>query len=246
MLENVRLWVGEDANDPAFARELADLGDVYVDEAFGEAHRRSASIVGIPEHLPSYAGLWFQEEVEATLRVRENPARPFVVVMGGAKVEDKLGLLKELAARADTILVGGKLANELRAHGQWPIANGQDGRARIVLPVEGDNLLDIGVETQQLFAAEIARAATVVWNGPMGKIEEPAYRAGTQAIFEALVANEAAYTLVGGGDTLAAVGREEQIVRIDHVSTGGGAMLALLERGTLPGIEAIRGAVHSA
>jgi phosphoglycerate kinase len=177
--------------------------------------------------------------------VRENPERPFVVVMGGAKVEDKLGLLKELAARADTILVGGKLANELRAHGQWPMANGQDGRARIVLPVEGDNLLDIGVETQRLFAAEIARAATVVWNGPMGKIEEPVYRAGTQAIFEALVANEAAYTLVGGGDTLAAVGREEQIVRIDHVSTGGGAMLALLERGTLPGIEAIRGAVHS-
>ncbi len=234
MLENVRLWEGEDRNEPAFARELASLGEIYVNEAFGECHRESASIVGVTRYLPSYAGLWLEEEVETILRIRNKPEHPFVVVMGGAKVEDKLPLLKLLMERADTILVGGKLANELQVERVM-----LQGKAKVLLPVEGADILDIGAETRKMFAAELAKAKTIVWNGPMGKVEEPEYRAGTEAIFEAMVANQDAYTLVGGGDTLATVGREEQIGRIDHVSTGGGAMLKLLERGKLVGTEVL-------
>lgn len=234
MLENIRLWEGEDSNEPGFARELASLGEIYVNEAFGECHRESASIVGITKFLPSYSGLWLEEEVEAILRVRENPEHPFVVVMGGAKVEDKLPLLKLLSERADTILVGGKLANELKVKSEK-----LNGRATVLLPIEGDDILDIGEQTREIFAAEIAKAKTIVWNGPMGKVEDARYRAGTEAVYEAIVKNKRAYSLVGGGDTLAALGSDEQISRIDHVSTGGGAMLQLLEQGSLVGIEAL-------
>lgn len=234
MLENVRLWEGEDRNDPRFAQDLASLGELYVNEAFGECHRESASIVGITELLPSYGGLWLVDEVEAVLKIREQPEHPFVVVMGGAKVEDKLPLLKLLSERADTILVGGKLANELFAQNVK-----LTGKAKVRLPLEGSNILDIGEETRRVFAAEIANAKTIVWNGPMGKVEDERYRAGTEAIFEAIVDNKQAYSLVGGGDTLAALGNEEQVSEIDHVSTGGGAMLALLEKGDLPGLRVL-------
>lgn len=235
MLENLRLWEGEDKNDPEFARELAGLGEIYANEAFGECHRESASMVGIPRYLPSYAGMWLEEEVKAIMRVRERPDRPLVVVMGGAKVEDKLKLIEYLATQADTILLGGKLANEYVQRGIRV-----RGKARITTPIEGNNLLDIGEETRKIYAEEIARAKTVVWNGPMGKVEEAQYRAGTEAIFEAMLANESAYTLVGGGDTLAAIGKEEHLSRIDHVSTGGGAMLKLLESGSLVGVEVLK------
>lgn len=234
MLENVRLWEGEDSNEPGFARELASMGEVYVNEAFGECHRESASIVGITKYLPSYSGLWLEDEVEAVLRVRENPEHPFVVVMGGAKVVDKLPLLKLLAERADTILVGGKLANELKVKSEE-----LKGRATVLLPTEGNDILDIGEETRKIFVAEIAKAKTIVWNGPMGKVEDARYRAGTEAVYEAIVKNTRAYSLVGGGDTLAALGSDEQISSIDHVSTGGGAMLALLEKGHLPGLRVL-------
>lgn len=243
MLENVRSWEGEDTNEPTFAKELVSLGEIYVNEAFGECHRESASIVGIPLWLPSYAGLWLVEEVEAILKVRDNPARPLVVVMGGAKVEDKLPLLQRLMEMADAILVGGKLANEILRNSIKLI-----GKARVIMPVEpafarasaGEGeYFDIGVETRKIFAEEIAKAQTVVWNGPMGRIENPQYRAGTEAIYTAMVANESAFTLVGGGDTLAAIGKAEHLYRIDHVSTGGGAMLTLLEKGTLPGIKVL-------
>lgn len=234
MLENVRLFPGEDRNDASFAQTLAALGDIYVDEAFGEAHRESASIVGVAKLLPAFAGLWFVQEVETILKVRNAAAHPFVVVMGGAKVADKLQLLQILSQRADTLLIGGKLANEFQI---------QDikltGNAKIVLPLEGSDLLDIGPTTQKLFAEEIAQAKTVVWNGPMGKVEDQSYRKGTEAVYEALTANTTAFTLVGGGDTLAAITQEKHLDRIDFVSTGGGAMLKLLENGTLPGIEAI-------
>ncbi|MFH1244246.1 MAG: phosphoglycerate kinase [bacterium] len=235
MLENLRLNAGEDKNDPEFAKQLAQYGDIYVNEAFGECHRESASIVGIPKYLPSYGGFWFEEEVETILKVRENPEHPYVVVMGGAKVEDKLALLESLSWRADVILLGGKLANEFLARNLK-----LTGSARIVTPVEGSDLLDIGIETQKLYASEIAKAKTVVWNGPMGKVEDSRYRAGTEAIYEAINANEAAYTLVGGGDTLAAISQEAHLTRIDHVSTGGGAMLKLLENGSLVGVEMLQ------
>lgn len=235
MLENLRLNAGEDKNDPEFAKQLAQYGEIYVNEAFGECHRASASIVGVPRYLPSYAGMWLEEEVEAVLRVRERSERPFVVVAGGAKVEDKLKLIEYLATQADTILLGGKLANEYAGRGMQVA-----GKAKILTPVEGSDLLDIGEETQKLYTREITKAKTVVWNGPMGKVEEAQYRAGTEAIFEAMLANETAYTLVGGGDTLAAIGKEAHLSRIDHVSTGGGAMLKLLESGSLVGVEVLK------
>lgn len=233
MLENLRFWEGEEKNDPEFAKELASLGDVYVNEAFGEAHREAASIVGIPKLIPSAAGLWFATEVEKILEAVTTPSRPFVVVMGGAKVEDKIKLLEVLSHKADVILLGGKLANEYAVR-SMQLAGG----ARVILPVEGNNLWDIGEETQSIFTAEIMQAGTVVWNGPMGKVEESEYREGTDAVFAA-VAETSAYTIVGGGDTLATLHDAGHLERIDHVSTGGGAMLALIEKGTLPGIEAL-------
>ena len=235
MLENLRVWEGEDKNDPKFTQQLADLGEVYIDEAFGEAHRESASIVGVAKLLPSYAGLNFAEEVETLNRVMSEPKRPLVVIMGGAKVEDKIKLLEVFSKKAETILLGGKLANEYLANGIK-----LKGDARVIAPVEGDNLLDIGEETRKIFAEEIKNAGTVIWNGPMGKVEELEYQEGTHAVYEALIANEAAYTVVGGGDTLAAIGEEAHMERIDFVSTGGGAMLKLLEKGTLPGIEVLK------
>lgn len=235
MLENLRFNEGEEKNDPEFARELASLGDIYVNEAFGESHRTVASIVGIPKYLPSYAGLWLHDEVETIMKVREKPERPYVVVMGGAKVEDKIKLIEIFSQTADAILLGGKLANE------YVQKNMQvSGKAKIMVPLEGSELLDIGEETQKLYAGEIAKAKTVVWNGPMGKVEDSRYKAGTEAIYEAIYKNEAAYTLVGGGDTLAAIGKEEHLNRIDHVSTGGGAMLKLLEQGSLVGVEVLK------
>jgi 3-phosphoglycerate kinase/fructose/tagatose bisphosphate aldolase len=234
MLENLRFWPGEETNDPEFARELASLGDIYVNEAFGESHREAASIVGITKYLPSYGGLWMVEEVETISRVMNNPERPYVVVMGGAKVEDKIKLLETLSTKADVILLGGKLANEFLQQKRK-----LTGKAKIVTPVEGDKLLDIGPKTIQIFKKEIAKAKTVVWNGPMGKVEEPQYRAGTEAIFAAIAGNTKGYTLVGGGDTLAALHNEELLGKIDHVSTGGGAMLKLIEEGKLVGVEAL-------
>ncbi|MEI8232609.1 MAG: phosphoglycerate kinase [bacterium] len=235
MLENLRLWEGEEDNDTEFAKQLASLGDIYVNEAFGESHRQAASIVGIPKHLPSYAGLWLDDEVETILKMRKNPEHPYVVVMGGAKVDDKIKLIEILSQSADTILLGGKLANEY-VQRQMKVS----GKAKIMTPSEGSDLLDIGKETQQLYGREIAKAKTVVWNGPMGKVEDERYRAGTKAIYEAMTANVEAYTLVGGGDTLASIGKAEHLDRIDHVSTGGGAMLKLLETGSLVGIEVLK------
>ena len=185
--------------------------------------------------------MWLQDEVETIIKVRDNPERLYVVVMGGAKVDDKIKLIEVLSQSADTILLGGKLANEYVQRGMKV-----SGKAKILTPVEGSDLLDIGVETQKLYASEIAKAKTVVWNGPMGKVEEVQYQAGTRAIYEALCANESAYTLVGGGDTLASIGKDEHLTRIDHVSTGGGAMLALMESGDLPGLSALRQSENSA
>lgn len=235
MLENLRLWDGEEENDPEFARSLASCGDIYVNEAFGESHRDVASIVSITKYLPSYAGIWFMDEVETIQRVLVEPARPFVVVMGGAKVEDKIKLISKLSQIADTILLGGKLANEYILRGLKI-----EGKAKIMIPRGGSKLFDIDFETQEIYKKVIADARTIVWNGPMGKVEDEPYRKGTRAIYEAICANQSAYTLVGGGDTLAAIGKEEHLSRIDHVSTGGGAMLKLLEEGSLVGIQVLQ------
>lgn len=235
LLENLRLWEGEDKNDLEFAKDLSILGDIYVNEAFGESHREVASIVGITHFMPSYAGLWLEDEVKTIMRVRREPERPFVVVMGGAKVDDKIKLIEVLSQQADTILLGGKLANEYVQKGM-----SVSGKARILTPSEGSDIKDIGIKTQERYSSEIALAKLVVWNGPMGMVEDEKYKSGTLAIYQSITENEDAYTVVGGGDTLASIGKLEHLSRIDHVSTGGGAMLKLLETGSLIGVEVLK------
>ena len=256
LLENTRFHAGETTNDPAYARELAALGDLYVNDAFGSSHRAHASTVGVAELLPAYAGLLLERELEELGGLLEEPARPFVAIVGGAKVEDKVGVLRSLAERADMLLIGGKMAEEVRERG--PVAN---GRASVELPedvvaaasfdaeaesevAEWDAVpdgwlgLDIGPKARAAFAERIGAAKTVFWNGPMGVFEWPRFAEGTRAVAEA-VAGAAGRTVVGGGDSARAVAELGLADRIDWVSTGGGASLELLEGTELPGIAAI-------
>jgi phosphoglycerate kinase len=254
LLENTRFHPGETKNDPAFARELAAHGDLYVNDAFGSAHRAHASTEGVAHLLPAYAGLLLERELEELGSLLEEPERPFVAVLGGAKVEDKIGVLESLGERADALLVGGKMAAELAARS--PLEGGQvvlpgdvvaasefaeDAEARVVpankVP-EGWLGLDIGPETRKTFASEISRARTVFWNGPMGVFEWERFAEGTKAVAQA-VADAVAHTVVGGGDSVRAVEELGLADRIDWVSTGGGASLELLEGKELPGVAAI-------
>ncbi|MDQ3867769.1 MAG: phosphoglycerate kinase [Actinomycetota bacterium] len=253
VLENTRFHPGELENDPEFARELASHGEVYVNDAFGSAHRAHASTEGVAHLLPAYAGLLLERELDELGRLLAGPERPFVAVVGGAKVEDKLGVLRSLAERADALLVGGKMAEELRADGsgelgaELPVdvvaaeAFEPDAVSRVVpsdgLP-EGWLGLDIGPRTGRVFAERIENAQTVFWNGPMGVFEWPRFAAGTRAVAEAVAAADA-HTVVGGGDSVRAVQELGVADRIDWVSTGGGASLELLEGKDLPGVVAI-------
>jgi phosphoglycerate kinase len=252
VLENTRFDPRETANDPAFARELADGNDLYVNDAFGSAHRAHASTEGVAHILPAYAGLLLLRELEELGRLLESPEHPFVAIVGGAKVEDKIGVLRSLAQRADTVLVGGKMAEEIRVH---PIdvqvelptdvvaaaAFEADAESRVV-PAEGVPEgwlgLDIGPATRAAFAGRIAEAKTVFWNGPMGVFEWPRFAEGTVAVARA-VADADAHTVVGGGDSVRAIDEAGLAERIDWVSTGGGASLELLEGKELPGVAAI-------
>lgn len=235
MLENLRLNPGEDNNGEGYVEELVRQADCYVNEAFGVSHRRAASVVGIAKKLPSYAGYNLIEEVERLQTSIDDPERPLVIIMGGAKVEDKLKILELMSQKADKLLLGGKLANEYQQKG---LVLG--GKAEVLLPVEGDDILDIGERTREIYAREIRQAKTIIWNGPMGMVEDKEYKAGTHAIYEALMENEPAEVVVGGGDTLAAIRDEKHLERIDWISTGGGAMLKLIEKGTLPGLEVLK------
>ncbi len=256
LLENTRFHRGETKNDPGFAQELVDGCEVYVNDAFGAAHRAHASTVGVAQILPAYAGLLLERELEELGGLLENPPRPFVAALGGAKVEDKIGVVESLAARADTLLVGGKMAEELhetvgenKNHSQLVLpvdvvaasAFDADAEAKVV-PVDGvpDGWLglDIGPETRENFAERIAGAKTVFWNGPMGVFEWPRFAEGTKAVAEAVAAAEA-HTVVGGGDSVRAVEELGVAERIDWISTGGGAALELLEGKELPGVVAI-------
>ena len=249
LLENTRFNAGETKNDPAYARELAAHGDLYVNDAFGAAHRAHASTEGVAHLLPAYAGLLLERELEELGALVDSPERPFVAVLGGAKVEDKIGVLHALGERADKILIGGKMAEEAEpASGVvLPVdvvaaaAFEPDVEAKVV-PVadvpDGWLALDIGPETRAAFAAEIGRARTVFWNGPMGVFEWERFAAGTKAVAEAVAAAEA-HTVVGGGDSVRAVEELGIAERIDWVSTGGGASLELLEGKELPGVAAI-------
>jgi phosphoglycerate kinase len=253
VLENTRFEPGETKNDPELARRLADGRDLFVQDAFGSVHRAHASTVGVAKLLPTYAGLLLERELEELGKLLGEVERPFVLVSGGAKVEDKLGVLRNLGGRADTVLVGGKMAEQLREENPlgFPIelprdvvaaaALEPDAEARVVpfeaLP-DGWLGLDIGPETREAFAAEVSRARTIFWNGPMGVFEWPRFAEGTKAVAEA-VASSDAYSVVGGADSARALrelGLEDEV---SWLSTGGGAALELLEGKELPGVAAI-------
>jgi phosphoglycerate kinase len=253
VLENTRFHPGETKNDPGFARELADCRDLYVSDAFGSAHRAHSSTEGVAHLLPAYAGLLLLDELEHLGRLLGDLERPFVLVAGGAKVEDKLGVLQHLGGRADSVLVGGKMAEELRGENplSFPVdlpsdvvaasAFEADAETRVVpydsVP-DGWLGLDIGPQTRAEFAARIKEARTLFWNGPMGVFEWPRFAAGTKAVAQA-VAESDAYSVVGGGDSVRAINELGLADRVSWVSTGGGASLELLEGRELPGVAAI-------
>ncbi len=274
MLENLRFDPGETENDPGFATNLTGASDAYVNDAFGASHRSHASIVGPPRLVPSAAGRLLEREVEVLSRLLDAPRRPFVAVLGGAKVSDKLGVITALLERCDTILVGGAMAFTFVAAGGGEIGDSlvepdqievcrgllESGRVRIPTDVviaqdidaaaetrmvRADRIpagwkgLDVGPETAGTFADTIADAATVLWNGPMGVFEVAPFASGTHAVAEAVAACRG-FTVVGGGDSAAAVRQMGFADRVDHVSTGGGASLELIEQGDLAGLAALR------
>jgi phosphoglycerate kinase len=285
LLENLRFDPGEEKNDPAFVARLVDGQDLYVDDAFGAAHRAHASIVGPPSRLPSAAGRVLAHEVEVLEQLLEGAARPFVAVLGGSKVSDKLGVIEALLDRVDALVVGGGMCfTFLKAEGHHVGASLVDGDqleachalmtrgGQIALPVDITALspgssfgpgqeqtgevrqfgldlpdgwfgLDIGPGSAADFADRIARARTVFWNGPMGVFEDSRFAAGTRTVAEAVAACSG-FTVVGGGDSAAAVAQFGLADQIDHISTGGGASLEFLEQGDLPGLKALREAPH--
>ena len=276
LLENVRFHKGETKGDVELAKAYARLGDVFVSDAFGTAHRSESSVSVVAQFLPSAAGRLLEREVAAFARVLEQPARPLVAILGGAKVSDKLPVVANLIPVCDAILIGGGMAYTfLKAKGlevgasklqadqleavKQSLAAAEKRGCRVLLPSDhvvadtfaesaaprtvkeipaGKLALDIGPETQKRYAAEIAKAKTVVWNGPMGVFEWDAFRAGTAAV-AAAVAAAPGYTVVGGGDSVAAVELLGVADAVKHISTGGGASLELLGGKALPGIEAL-------
>ena len=253
VLENTRFDAGETKNDPSFARDLADGCDLFVEDAFGSVHRAHASTVGVAELLPSYAGLLLLDELRNLGQLLGDVERPFVIVSGGAKVEDKIAVLEHLGSRADEVLIGGKMAEDVRTANPFSFdavlptdvvaASAFESEAETqvtafdALP-DGWLGLDIGPATAGDFARRIAGARTVFWNGPMGVFEWPAFGAGTFAVARAL-ADCDGYTVVGGGDSVRAVHEAGVADRISWISTGGGASLELLEGKELPGVAVI-------
>jgi phosphoglycerate kinase len=253
VLENTRFNPGETKNDPGFARELAEGQELFVQDAFGSVHRAHSSTVGVAELLPAYAGLLLERELEELGRLLGEVERPFVLISGGAKVEDKLGVLRHLGGKADAVLIGGKMAEQVRDDNPLdfdvvlPVdvvaaaAFEADAEARVVpydaLP-DGWLGLDIGPETSKLFASHVRDAGTVFWNGPMGVFEWPRFASGTKAVAEAVAASRG-HTVVGGADSVRALVELGLTDEIGWVSTGGGAALELLEGKELPGVAAI-------
>ena len=253
VLENTRFDARETKNDPSFARELAEGCDLYVNDAFGSAHRAHASTEAVAHVLPTYAGLLLERELHELGKLLGDVERPFVLVAGGAKVEDKLGVLRNLGGKAETVLIGGKMAEELREQNPLgfdvvlPIdvvaaeAFEADAETKVVpydaLP-DGWLGLDVGPKTRDLFADKLSAARTIFWNGPMGVFEWPRFAEGTQAVAEA-VARADAYSVVGGADSARALQELGLADEVSWLSTGGGAALEFLEGKELPGVAAI-------
>ncbi|MCU1485074.1 MAG: pgk [Actinomycetia bacterium] len=286
LIDNLRFWPGEEANDPAFVEHLVKDQDVYVNDAFGASHRAHASIVGPPRTLPSAAGRLLAKEVEVLTGMREHPQRPFVAILGGSKVSDKLGVITALLDVCDTLVIGGGmcftfLAAQGHRIGASLFEEHQVETCQGLLALHGDRIkvphditglapdgkigdpgaggevrqfgadlpdgwmgLDIGPGTAAEFSDVVEGARTVFWNGPMGVFEDPRFEAGTRTVAQA-VADCGGFTVVGGGDSAAAAAQFGLAGEIDHVSTGGGASLELLEQGDLPGLDALRKAPNA-
>jgi phosphoglycerate kinase len=278
MVENTRFDAREEANDPSMAQELARLGDVYVNDAFGAAHRAHASTEGVARLLPAVSGLLMERELEALGGALESPKRPFVTIIGGAKISDKIGVIENLLGKVDALLIGGGMANTFllaqgKAVGDSLVEQDAVGTAKdlldkaaargvtLMLPTDaviadrfaadaatqvvsvdaipsGWRMLDIGPVTQAAYAKAVLGAGTVIWNGPMGVFELEPFAGGTRAVAQAL-ADSSGMTVIGGGDSVAAIEQMGLAARVKHISTGGGASLELLEGRTLPGVAAL-------
>jgi len=279
LLENTRFYEGEKKNDPVFSKQLADLAEIFVDDAFGSVHRAHASTVGVTRFLPSYGGLLLKQEVTMIKKAIEAPQRPVVSIVAGAKVSSKIGLIEKLMSVSDSILIGGAMTNNfLKAKG-LEIGKGlveleyipeakrlldlaQAQNKQLILPIDRrigvqtdevseptiktveavqteDETLDIGPATEKLFCDIISQAKTILWNGPVGYFENPQFAKGSLALYKAIVSNSSAISILGGGDTLSVIKNLPDQDKITHISTGGGAMLELIEKGTLPGLDAL-------
>ncbi|HJS29673.1 MAG TPA: phosphoglycerate kinase [Anaerolineales bacterium] len=275
LLENTRFHLGEKKNDPLMAKQLASLAEIFVNDAFGSAHRAHASTVGVTEYLPAVAGLLLEQEIVYLGQAIADPERPFVAVLGGAKISDKIGVINNLLEKADLVLIGGGMANTFYKAQGYPVGDSlvedevlETAREvaaksgdRLRLPIDlvigdgfspdaasrsidtgpvpdGWRILDIGPETAAAYARSIAGAGTVVWNGPMGVFEFPRFAEGTFALARA-VAGCPGTTIVGGGDSVAAIHQSGIADRVTHISTGGGASLEMLEGKVLPGVAAL-------
>ncbi len=278
LIENVRFHKEETKNDPEFAKQLASLAEIYVNDAFGTAHRAHASTEGVAHYLPAVAGFLIGKEISIMGKALENPERPFLAIIGGSKISDKIGVINNLLNKVDVLIIGGGMAytfqkamgghigNSIHEDDKMDLAKELLAKAaykgvRIVLPVDneagnafrndclhitvhsqeipdGFEGFDIGPVTREIFAGEIARAKTIIWNGPVGVFEFPTFAVGTRAVAEA-VANNPGVTIIGGGDSAAAVTQMGLADKVTHVSTGGGASLEFLEGIELPGIAAL-------
>lgn len=233
LLENVRFYAEEELNNEKFAKLLAENFDIFVNEAFSVCHRDQASVTGVAKILPSCAGFWLQKEIDNLDKIKNQPDHPAVAIIGGAKIETKLPLIKELEKNYDYILVGGKVANEA-------LDEKINFSEKVILPSDFvDDRLDIGSETLKKFQEIISSAKTIVWNGPMGKFEEEKFATGTFAILDAIIAS-GAYALVGGGESVQVLEEKNLLDKISFVSTGGGAMLEYLAGGPMPGLDVLK------
>ena len=280
LLENTRFEKGETKNDPELSKKLASMADIFVNDAFGTAHRAHASTAGVADFLPSYAGYLMEREVATLTGMLDEPRRPFVAILGGSKVSDKIKVIDALMDKCDTLIIGGGMCfTFLAAQGKsvgtslmeadWVERAGAmmkkaaDRGVALLLPVDvvcadafandanlatvsvdeiPDDMmgLDIGPETAELYAEAIGMAKSVFWNGPMGVFEMPSFEAGTRAVAEAVAANEEADTIIGGGDSVAAVNQFDLADKMTFISTGGGASMELVQGEALPGVEALR------
>lgn len=275
VLENTRFHPEEEKNDEGMSKALAKLADIYVNDAFGTAHRAHASTAGIAAYLPAVAGFLLEKEIKYLGQAIDDPKRPFVAILGGAKISDKIGVIKNLLKKADTILIGGGMANTFFKAQGYPMADSlveeealetarqllAEGKDKIRLPVDvviadkfdaeaqsrvmpvgavpdGWRILDIGPETVDLYSKVINGAGTIVWNGPMGVFEFPRFAEGTYGIAKA-VASSGAISVIGGGESVAAINQSGLADKITHISTGGGASLEMLEGLELPGVAAL-------